>query len=285
MTNNLKLDLSALKFCKDCKHAVELKGMPLHCNVAPVFDLVNGLQPVDCHKMRYSEGACGKNAVWFEPKKDATPGVKALPHENKQQQPTSAEVKGRLTRRLKRASKKKSLIHMLLHGICGCSHDVYSDVLKWLAKPLQQPGYANEKALLCFGEQGAGKTLFFTTILQGVYGNNFALFPSWPSTEAASQPAQASLLLVADADDEKKASAKAKLILTSDKNRCGNIVLITDQTPSPDNRRVIQLHAKQPVDADVFFYAIQWEIQNGGIQRFKDDLLNLNLNDLVPSPF
>lgn len=267
MTTELNINIKTLKFCVDCKHMVSPKGKPASCTFAPVVDLVNGPQAADCKKMRESDNACGQNAVWFQPKTQAAPAT-ASPIQNR--------------RKIKRMIERTAVlshIHILLFYLCGCEKGLYHYMLKWLAKPLQQPGYVNYDMVFCFGEHDAGRSLFFTDILKEIYGSNFALFPDWDRAQTNAAPH----LLVANAAHEKLASFMAKRLFTSADKRLSNIILISNESPSFESRRnVIALHARRPDDAADFIEVLQWELENGGIQRFKDDLLKL---DLDPAPF
>ena len=69
--------MSAVKLCKDCKHAERtpdgaLKSMP-YCYKEPLgVSLLNGADQYGfCESLRMQKDKCGEEGIWFEPKEAA----------------------------------------------------------------------------------------------------------------------------------------------------------------------------------------------------------------------
>jgi putative DNA primase/helicase len=58
----------------------------------------------------------------------------------------------------------------ILNIICDHELDLYTYILNWITHLIQKPGSKTEKALVIIGEQGTGKSKFFTDIISKLFG-------------------------------------------------------------------------------------------------------------------
>lgn len=185
-------------------------------------------------------------------------------------------------------------INSLLMHLCDFEPAIYSYILKWLAYPLQNPGAKMQTALIINGKPGTGATLFFDQVAATLYGpqgkwisaNRFLVsnFNGW---------ADDARLVVVEGDYSQKLAAKLKSLITSDTvivqrqdkpmalqtNRI-NLVLLTpgkDFLPvAADDRRFMIVEAPPSRDA-LFYQAIKEEMDNGGVEAFRAQLLAIDL--------
>ncbi len=62
------------------------------------------------------------------------------------------------------------LLDLLHFDLCCAAQDHTDYVLNWLALPLQRLGAKTGTAILVFGQQGTGKSLFFGELMKAIYG-------------------------------------------------------------------------------------------------------------------
>lgn len=65
------------------------------------------------------------------------------------------------------------LLKLLREDLCAGIDEHYEYVLDWNALPLQKLGAKTGTAILVFGSQGTGKTLFFGDLFRQIYGESF----------------------------------------------------------------------------------------------------------------
>jgi putative DNA primase/helicase len=198
------------------------------------------------------------------------------------------------------AGKCERLLELLRY-LCSTDPNaeaLYQWVLRWCAYPIQHPGAKMKSTLVLHGAQGAGKNMFFETLMSiyGVYGDvidQSAIedkFNDWASRK---------LFLIADEvvarSDLYHVKNKLKAFITGDRIRINpknfaayweanhvNLVFLSNETMpvvlEEDDRRHCVIRTP-PKRADAYYAAILQEIREGGIAALHDYLLNLDLGD------
>jgi putative DNA primase/helicase len=175
--------------------------------------------------------------------------------------------------------------------------DVYLWVLRWLAYPIQNPGAKMRTALVFHGPQGAGKNLFFETVM-GIYGEYGRIVDQSAIEDKFNDWASRKLFLIAD---EVVAQAelyhvknKLKSFITGEwirinpknvtahdeKNHVNLVFLSNEHKPlqlEKDDRRftVVWTPEKLP---ESFYSTVKTELDNGGQAALHDYLLNLDMD-------
>lgn len=179
--------------------------------------------------------------------------------------------------------------------------EVYRWLLCWLAYPLQHPGAKMKTAVVMHGPQGAGKNLFFESIM-AIYGQYAFVVDQSAIEDKFNDWASKKLFLIADEVVARQelfhVKNKLKHFITGDQIRINpknfgaywernhvNIVFLSNETQplvlERDDRRhtVIWTPEKLPKD---FYTDVHTEIKEGGIAALHDYLLNLDLGDFKP---
>lgn len=178
----------------------------------------------------------------------------------------------------------------LVAHLCDMDDDMQQYVLRWLAYPLRNPGAKMSTALVFNGGQGSGKNLFFTCVAAALYGDNatnirpgdlYSKFNYW--TVGAS-------LVIVDGDYALRHLECMKTYQTAEsfeialqghasrtvKNRLNFVYLSNRDDFLPvdvGGRRFVVIEVP-PARPRAFYDAIAYEIANGGIEGFRDYLMN-----------
>lgn len=195
---------------------------------------------------------------------------------------------------------KCEVLLSLLEYLCGeeeNSREVYQWVLRWLAYPIQHPGAKMRTALVFHGPQGAGKNLFFETVM-GIYGEYGRIVDQSAIEDKFNDWASRKLFLIAD---EVVAQAelyhvknKLKSFITGDwirinpknvtahdeRNHVNLVFLSNEYKPlqlEKDDRRftVVWTPEKLP---ESFYTTVKSELDKGGQEALHHYLLNLEMD-------
>ncbi len=177
------------------------------------------------------------------------------------------------------------------------NREVYLWVLRWLAYPIQNPGAKMRTALVFHGPQGAGKNLFFETVM-GIYGEYGRIVDQSAIEDKFNDWSSRKLFLIAD---EVVAQAelyhvknKLKSLITGEwirinpknvaahdeKNHVNLVFLSNEHKPlqlDKDDRRytVVWTPEKLP---ESYYQSVREELDNGGMAALHHHLLNLDLD-------
>lgn len=189
----------------------------------------------------------------------------------------------------------------LLEYLCSGednARDLYKWVLKWLAYPIQHPGAKMRTALVFHGPQGAGKNLFFETVM-AIYGEYGRIVDQAAVEDKFNDWASRKLFLIAD---EVVARAelfhvknKLKGFVTGEwirinpknvaahdeKNHVNMVFLSNERQPlvlEKDDRRYTIIWTPAKLDAS-FYAEVRAELDAGGREALHHYLLNLDLGD------
>lgn len=176
--------------------------------------------------------------------------------------------------------------------------EIYQWVLKWLAYPIQHPGAKMRTALVFHGPQGAGKNLFFESVM-AIYGEYGRIIDQASIEDKFNDWASRKLFLIAD---EVVARAelfhiknKLKHLITGDwirinpknvaahdeRNHVNMVFLSNEHQPvvlEKDDRRSFVIWTPEKLTQD-FYADVRKELDAGGIAALHDFLLNLDLGD------
>ena len=196
---------------------------------------------------------------------------------------------------------KCSVLLELLEYLCSGEEnprEIYQWVLRWLAYPIQHPGAKMRTALVFHGPQGAGKNLFFETVM-AIYGEYGRIVDQSAIEDKFNDWASRKLFLIAD---EVVARAelyhvknKLKGIVTGEwirinpknvaahdeRNHVNLVFLSNERQPlvlDKDDRRytVIWTPEKLP---EGFYGDIRAELDAGGVAALHQHLATLDLGD------
>lgn len=196
---------------------------------------------------------------------------------------------------------KCTVLLELLEYLCSGEEnprEIYQWVLRWLAYPIQHPGAKMRTALVFHGPQGAGKNLFFETVM-AIYGEYGRIVDQSAIEDKFNDWASRKLFLIAD---EVVARAelyhvknKLKGIVTGEwirinpknvaahdeRNHVNLVFLSNERQPlvlDKDDRRytVIWTPEKLP---EGFYGDIRAELDAGGVAALHHHLATLNLGD------
>jgi putative DNA primase/helicase len=180
---------------------------------------------------------------------------------------------------------------LLLH-LCDYDEAKCEWVLRWLAYPLRSPGAKMDMGLVVNGEAGTGKSLFFNTIMRQVYGDNSVRVLDASQLHAGVHRwAGGARLAVFEGPFSKKNATRLKELVTSmalqgaaivgsggrlvRKNRVNFVFLSTSSEFLPvleSDRRLAVLEVP-PRHLPRFYLAVRAEIDNGGIDAFREYLM------------
>lgn len=201
-----------------------------------------------------------------------------------------------------RAGNCKVLLELLEYLCSGEDNprEIYKWVLRWLAYPIQHPGAKMRTALVFHGPQGAGKNLFFETVM-AIYGEYGRIVDQSAIEDKFNDWASRKLFLIAD---EVVARAelyhvknKLKGIVTGEwirinpknvaahdeRNHVNLVFLSNERQPlvlDKDDRRytVIWTPEKLP---EGFYGDIRAELDVGGVAALHHHLATLDLGDFT----
>jgi putative DNA primase/helicase len=199
-----------------------------------------------------------------------------------------------------KAGSCKVLLELLEYLCSGEENprEIYQWVLRWLAYPIQHPGAKMRTALVFHGPQGAGKNLFFETVM-AIYGEYGRIVDQSAIEDKFNDWASRKLFLIAD---EVVARAelyhvknKLKGIVTGEwirinpknvaahdeRNHVNLVFLSNERQPlvlEKDDRRytVIWTPEKLP---EGFYGDIRTELDAGGVAALHHHLATLDLGD------
>lgn len=181
------------------------------------------------------------------------------------------------------------------------SRELYQWVLRWCAYPIQHPGAKMKTTIVVHGGQGAGKNLFFETIM-AIYGPYGRILDQDALIDKHNDWASRKLFLIAD---EVVAQAhrfeqknKLKTLITGtwirinpkhiaaydEANHVNLVFLSNEQMPvvlEEDDRRHCVIWTPGKKDAP-YYAGVMGELANGGVSALHDYLLHLDLGDFHP---
>jgi putative DNA primase/helicase len=195
-------------------------------------------------------------------------------------------------------------INSLLMHLCDFDQRTYCYLVKWLAYPLQNPGAKMQHAILINGQQGTGCSVFFNHVMAGIYTHAFraiyeedmgasngwadgARFAVVETERPEKLPPSAKTLIASPTITIRRAYAKAGQLVTNQLN----FVFLSESDNflplSAADRRFFVVEAP-PKREKLFYAAIIDEINAGGIEAFRDYLLNgvdlVNFNQFSEPP-
>lgn len=180
-------------------------------------------------------------------------------------------------------------ITALLMHLCDFDQELYMFMIKWLAYPLQHPGMRMETGVIINGPEGSGMTLFFDRIAAALHGPNARHIDESSLSGTFNAWASGAHFVVVDGRIPRRALPTLKSLITAPcitiqtkgqpayvEENCANFVFVSS---SPDflpvmsgDRRFLVIEAP-PKRGPQFYRAIADEIQNGGIEAFRDYLI------------
>jgi putative DNA primase/helicase len=196
---------------------------------------------------------------------------------------------------------KCSVLLELLEYLCSGEdnpREIYQWVLRWLAYPIQHPGAKMRTALVFHGPQGAGKNLFFETVM-AIYGEYGRIVDQSAIEDKFNDWASRKLFLIAD---EVVARAelyhvknKLKGIVTGEwirinpknvaahdeRNHVNLVFLSNERQPlvlDKDDRRYTVIWTPEKLPED-FYGDIRAELDAGGVAALHQHLAALDLGD------
>lgn len=192
----------------------------------------------------------------------------------------------------------------LLQYLCSeeeQARDVYRWVLQWIAYPMQNPGAKMRQALVFHGSQGAGKNLFFETVMS-IYGEYGRIIDQHAVEDKFNDWASRKLFLIADevvarqelyhVKNKLKSFITGEWIRINPKNVAAhdernhvNIVFLSNEAQplsiEAGDRRFLVIRTPEKLSSE-FYAEVRAEIQAGGRAALHDHLLNLDLKGFEP---
>jgi hypothetical protein len=201
-----------------------------------------------------------------------------------------AAIVRRLTDRTAHQPPNFANIQALLLHLCDYDEVLCHWVLCWLAYPLRNPGAKMDMGLVVNGEEGTGKSLFFDTIMRRVYGDHSVAVADAAQLHAAFNGwAEGTRLAVFEGKFTKKNAARLKELIASAslelfvrfkptqtrKNRMNFVFLSTSSefVPVIESDRRLAVLEVPPRQAPRFYLAVRAEIDNGGVDAFREYLM------------
>lgn len=182
-------------------------------------------------------------------------------------------------------------INALLAHLCDFDTELHTWVLRWLAYPLRNPGEKMSTCLLVNGGEGTGKSMFFDDVMSAIYQKDFrCIHPDRLQPNAFSMWTHEARFVVVDGRYSDASVGYLKHLVTSPTVRprakgkepmapqpnLMNFVFCTgeaDFLPADvGNRRFIVIEAP-PAQHRRFYEAARYEIDNGGVEVFREYLL------------
>lgn len=181
-------------------------------------------------------------------------------------------------------------INALLLHLCDFDHDLHKWVLRWIAYPLRHPGAKMSTCLLINGGEGTGKNMFFEGVVKSVYGPVAQkIYGHHLSSRFNGWAAGTRLAIVDEMYSPRmlnrlKALVTAKHVLISEMgkpdhvedNRMNFVFLsgaLNFLPAAVADRRFVVVEAP-PARNAMFYRAVHAEIQNGGIDAFRQYLMS-----------
>lgn len=180
-------------------------------------------------------------------------------------------------------------INALLLHLCDFDYELHAWVLRWLAYPLRNPGAKMERGLIVNGGEGTGKTLFFEHVIARLYGDAarhiserklIGVFSPWmPSARYVVVEGMLSRRGVHALNH--MISSQFVTIEEKGKSAYGvenemNFVFLSGSDnflpPTLNDRRFVVIEAP-PRRETRFYRAVADEINNGGVEVFRDYLM------------
>ena len=181
-------------------------------------------------------------------------------------------------------------INALLLHLCDFDYDLHNWVLQWLAYPLRNPGAKMERGLIVNGGEGTGKTMFFQHVIASLYGDA-ARFVGERKLASAFTPWMpgaryivVSGILSRNCVPALKQLVSGQFVTVNQKGLPAytaenemNFVFLADSEnfvpPTLDQRRFVVIEAP-PKREPRFYRAVADEINNGGVEVFRDYLMH-----------
>jgi hypothetical protein len=182
-------------------------------------------------------------------------------------------------------------IRQLLLHLCDYDEVTCQWVMRWLAYPLRNPGAKMAMGIVVNGEQGTGKSLFFSRVAAHLYPTGAGRVMHCSQLHSVfNQWVEHTRLAVVEGAFSKKNAARLKELIGSvstqvegknvksqtRKNR-SNFVFLSGSTEFlpvlEADRRLCVLEAPPP-QLRMFYQSVDHEIRNGGVEAFRDYLLH-----------
>ena len=183
-----------------------------------------------------------------------------------------------------------SNINALLLHLCNFDSELHMWALRWIAYPLRHPGAKMATCLLINGSPGTGMSLFFEGVVAKLYGDDARVMPGRALLGYFNSWAEGARFVIIDGghSTHKSAAAQIKRLITSERTLIHakfkdrkmaenqmNFVFITGEINAipvgPNDHRFMVIEAPPP--QETFFYrAVYDEIQNGGVDAFRQYL-------------
>lgn len=182
-------------------------------------------------------------------------------------------------------------INMLLMHLCDFDANHYSYVLQWLAYPLRNPGAKMRYGLVINGGGArTGMSLFFQRVAVPLHVNRGRIISPCQLDDTFNSRWAGAPLLVVDGSITSRAAATVKTLMSSQSmlihekyqeprevSNQMNFVFLSDSISSrPRNvadRRFLVIDAP-PAREKAFYQAVAAEIDNGGVDAFRDYLMH-----------
>jgi hypothetical protein len=182
-------------------------------------------------------------------------------------------------------------IQTLLLHLCDYDEAACHWVMCWLAYPLRNPGAKMAMGIVVNGEGGTGKSVFFHHVAAGLYRDDSArVINARQLHDVFTRWADGAGLVVVDGTFSKKNATRLKSLISAvsvpittkgrrDRtidNRMNFVFLSTSTEFLPvleTDRRLFVLEVP-PRHTDLFYRAVMYEIQDGGLEAFRDYLLH-----------
>lgn len=198
---------------------------------------------------------------------------------------------------------KCEILLELLEYLCSeekNARDIYQWVLKWLAYPIQHPGAKMRSALVFHGPQGAGKNLFFESVM-AIYGDYGRIVDQSAIEDKFNDWASRKLFLIADEVVARQelfhVKNKLKGLITGDwirinpknvaahdeRNHVNLVFLSNEHQPlvlERGDRRYTVIWTP-PTLPENFYSAVKEEIAAGGIAALHHYLATMDLGDFT----
>ena len=187
--------------------------------------------------------------------------------------------------------------HLLLH-LCDYDYELHAWVLRWLAYPLRNPGAKMERGLIVNGGEGTGKNMFFEHVVARLYGDAARYVGERKLAGAFTPWMPGARYIVVTGILSRKCVPALKQLVSSQfvtVNQKGlpaytvenemNFVFLADSDnfvpPELEQRRFVVIEAP-PKREPRFYRAVADEINNGGVDVFRDYLMHqLDMEDFT----
>lgn len=181
-------------------------------------------------------------------------------------------------------------INALLLHLCDFDYELHGWVLQWLAYPLRNPGAKMERGLIVNGGEGTGKTLFFEHVIASLYGDAARHIGERRLASVFSPWMPAARYVVVEGILSRRCVPTLKYLVSSQfvtieqkgkepytvENEMNFVFLSGSDNflpPSLNERRFVVIEAP-PKREPRFYRAVADEINNGGVDVFRDYLVH-----------